>query len=277
MDSSVKCAKDVDSAVKLALEDLQLGIDEVDVTVLEEPSRGFFGIGQKLALVKVEKKKEAKEPPKETKKPEVKKEKKPEKPQAALEEKPKAAKAETLKRKKERAPRRAEREMQDLEPVIEKIPEDELIDVQDHAALKFLEEVTKEMGLDLDIKAKAGKETLYIDIQGKDSGTVIGKRGQTLDAIQYLTSLVVNKEQSGYTRVVIDAENYRAKREKTLELLAIRLAKKVGKTKRSIKLEPMNPYERKVIHATLQNHPYVTTRSEGQDPYRRVIIELKHK
>lgn len=277
MDSSVKCAKDVDSAVKLALEDLQLGIDEVDVTVLEEPSRGFFGIGQKLALVKVEKKKEAKEPPKETKKPEVKKEKKPEKPQATLEEKPKAAKAETPKRKKERAPRRAEREMQDLEPVIEKIPEDELIDVQDHAALKFLEEVTKEMGLDLDIKAKAGKETLYIDIQGKDSGTVIGKRGQTLDAIQYLTSLVVNKEQSGYTRVVIDAENYRAKREKTLELLAIRLAKKVGKTKRSIKLEPMNPYERKVIHATLQNHPYVTTRSEGQDPYRRVIIELKHK
>lgn len=277
MDSSVKCAKDVDSAVKLALEDLQLGIDEVDVTVLEEPSRGFFGIGQKLALVKVEKKKEAKEPPKETKKPEVKKEKKPEKPQAALEEKPKAAKAETPKRKKERAPRRAEREMQDLEPVIEKIPEDELIDVQDHAALKFLEEVTKEMGLDLDIKAKAGKETLYIDIQGKDSRTVIGKRGQTLDAIQYLTSLVVNKEQSGYTRVVIDAENYRAKREKTLELLAIRLAKKVGKTKRSIKLEPMNPYERKVIHATLQNHPYVTTRSEGQDPYRRVIIELKHK
>ena len=277
MDSSVKCAKDVDSAVKLALEDLQLGIDEVDVTVLEEPSRGFFGIGQKLALVKVEKKKEAKEPPKETKKPEVKKEKKPEKPQAALEEKPKAAKAETPKRKKERAPRRAEREMQDLEPVIEKIPEDELIDVQDHAALKFREEVTKEMGLDLDIKAKAGKATRYIDIQGKDSGTVIGKRGQTLDAIQYLTSLVVNKEQSGYTRVVIDAENYRAKREKTLELLAIRLAKKVGKTKRSIKLEPMNPYERKVIHATLQNHPYVTTRSEGQDPYRRVIIELKHK
>ena len=277
MDSSVKCAKDVDSAVKLALEDLQLGIDEVDVTVLEEPSRGFFGIGQKLALVKVEKKKEAKEPPKETKKPEVKKEKKPEKPQAALEEKPKAAKAETPKRKKERAPRRAEREMQDLEPVIEKIPEDELIDVQDHAALKFLEEVTKEMGLDLDIKAKAGKETLYIDIQGKDSGTVIGKRGQTLDAIQYLTSLVVNKEQSVYTLVVIDSENYRAKREKTLELLAIRLAKKVGKTKRSIKLEPMNPYERKVIHATLQNHPYVTTRSEGQDPYRRVIIELKHK
>ena len=162
-----------------------------------------------------------------------------------------------------------------FEPVIEKIPEENLTDVEDHAALKFLDEVTKEMGLDLSIKAKAGKETLYIDIQGKDSGTIIGKRGQTLDAIQYLTSLVVNKDQSDYTRVVVDAENYRAKREKTLELLANRLAKKVTKTKRSVKLEPMNPYERKVIHATLQNHPYVITRSEGQDPYRRVIIELK--
>ncbi len=168
-----------------------------------------------------------------------------------------------------------EREIQVTEPVIERIPEEELTEVQDHAALRFLEEVTKEMGLDLDIKAKAGKETLYIDIQGKDSGTIIGKRGQTLDAIQYLTSLVVNKEQSDYTRVVVDAENYRTKREKTLELLAIRLAKKVSKTKRSVKLEPMNPYERKVIHATLQSHPYVMTRSEGQDPYRRVIIELK--
>ena len=97
MDSSVKCAKDVDSAVKLALEDLQLGIDEVDVTVLEEPSRGFFGIGQKLALVKVEKKKEAKEPPKETKKPEVKKEKKPEKPVKPVEEKPVEKKADNDK------------------------------------------------------------------------------------------------------------------------------------------------------------------------------------
>lgn len=280
MDFSEKCAKDVDSAVKLALEDLQLSIDEVDVTVLEEPSRGFFGIGSKLALVRVEKKKKetkaTKEPLTETRKPEAKKERKPEKPQQEVSEaRPKVERTEAPKRRKERAPKRAEREMQDLEPVIERIPEEELKEVQDHAALRFLEEVTKEMGLDLDIKAKAGKETLYIDIQGKDSGTIIGKRGQTLDAIQYLTSLVVNKEQSDYTRVVVDAENYRTKREKTLELLAIRLAKKVSKTKRSVKLEPMNPYERKVIHATLQSHPYVTTRSEGQDPYRRVIIELK--
>ena len=276
MDFSEKWGTDVETAVKLALDDLKLTIDEVDVTVLEEPSRGFFGIGSKLALVRVEKKKELKEPPKETlKKPEPKKEKKFEKAQNTQENKPKAEKTEAPKRKKDRAPRRAEKETMVFEPVIEKIPEENLTDVEDHAAWKFLDEVTKEMGLDLSIKAKAGKETLYIDIQGKDSGTIIGKRGQTLDAIQYLTSLVVNKDQSDYTRVVVDAENYRAKREKTLELLANRLAKKVTKTKRSVKLEPMNPYERKVIHATLQNHPYVITRSEGQDPYRRVIIELK--
>lgn len=276
MDFSEKWGTDVETAVKLALDDLHLTREEVDVTVLEEPSRGFFGIGSKLALVRVEKKKELKEPPKETlKKPEPKREKKSEKAQNIQENKPKAEKTEAPKRRKEKAPKRAEKDIRISEPVMEAIPEENLIDVEDHAALKFLEEVTKEMGLDLSIKAKAGKETLYIDIQGKDSGTIIGKRGQTLDAIQYLTSLVVNKDQSDYTRVVVDAENYRAKREKTLELLANRLAKKVTKTKRSVKLEPMNPYERKVIHATLQNHPHVTTRSEGQDPYRRVIIELK--
>lgn len=276
MDFSEKWGTDVETAVKLALDDLHLTREEVDVTVLEEPSRGFFGIGSKLALVRVEKKKELKEPPKETlKKPEPKKEKKFEKVQNTQENKPKAEKTEAPKRRKEKAPKRAEKEIKIPEPVMEAIPEENLTDVEDHAALKFLEEVTKEMGLDLSIRAKAGKETLYIDIQGKDSGTIIGKRGQTLDAIQYLTSLVVNKDQSDYTRVVVDAENYRAKREKTLELLANRLAKKVTKTKRSVKLEPMNPYERKVIHATLQNHPHVTTRSEGQDPYRRVIIELK--
>ena len=182
----------------------------------------------------------------------------------------------TPKNRKERPNRKHnKREREPIAPVIEKIPDEELTVCTDHPALKFLEEVTKEMGLTLDITAKTGEESLYIDIQGNDSGTIIGKRGQTLDAIQYLTSLVVNKENQKYTRVVVDAENYRAKREKTLEKLALRLAGKVVKTKRSVKLEPMNPYERKVIHATLQNHPQVTTRSEGQDPYRRVIIELK--
>ena len=275
MDFSEKWGTDVDTAVQLALDDLKLTIDEVDVTVLEEPSRGFFGIGSKLALVRVEKKKTAKPEPAPV--PEKK-----EKPQQVQPEKVKSENTEKTERteapknKKERSNKKHnKKEREPIAPVIEKIPDEELTVCEDHVALKFLEEVTKEMGLTLDITAKTGEESLYIDIQGKDSGTIIGKRGQTLDAIQYLTSLVVNKENQNYTRVVVDAENYRAKREKTLEKLALRLAGKVARTKRSVKLEPMNPYERKVIHATLQNHPQVTTRSEGQDPYRRVIIELK--
>ena len=275
MDFSEKWGTDVDTAVQLALADLKLTIDEVDVTVLEEPSRGFFGIGSKLALVRVEKKKPAKPEPAPA--PEKK-----EKPQQVQPEKVKSENTEKTERteaprnKKERSNKKHnKKEREPIAPVIEKIPDEELTVCEDHVALKFLEEVTKEMGLTLDITAKTGADSLYIDIQGKDSGTIIGKRGQTLDAIQYLTSLVVNKENHNYTIVVVDAENYRAKREKTLEKLALRLAGKVARTKRSIKLEPMNPYERKVIHATLQNHPQVTTRSEGQDPYRRVIIELK--
>lgn len=292
MDFSEKWGTDIDTAVQLALADLKLTIDEVDVTVLEEPSRGFFGIGSKLALVRVEKKKTVKEEPAPA--PAAEKSEKPAKAHAAKTqpekhnenrvEKAQSEKTEAPKNKKEKSNRKRnnsrrdrdrEKDREPIAPVIEKVPDEELTVCEDHEALRFLNEVTKEMGLTLEITAKTGKDSLYIDIQGKDSGTIIGKRGQTLDAIQYLTSLVVNKEQQNYTRVVVDAENYRAKREKTLEKLALRLASKVTKTKRSVKLEPMNPYERKVIHATLQNHPTVTTRSEGQDPYRRVIIELK--
>ena len=131
------------------------------------------------------------------------------------------------------------------------------------------------MGLDLKMTARADETHVHIDISGDDSRTIIGKRGQTLDAIQYLTSLVVNKGHKDYVKVVIDAEHYRSRREKTLEQLAERLARKAVHTGRSIRLEPMNPYERKVIHATLQHDPKVTTRSEGQDPFRRVVIELK--
>ena len=130
------------------------------------------------------------------------------------------------------------------------------------------------MGLHLSFKAEMNDENIYIDISGKDTGTIIGKRGQTLDAIQYLTSLVINKNRDSYMRVVLDAENYRHKRKKTLENLADRLAGKVARTGKRVRLEPMNPYER-IIHAKLQNDERVITRSEGEEPYRRVIIELK--
>lgn len=257
MDFSEKWGTDVDTAVNLALVDLKLTIDEVDVTVLEEPSRGFFGIGSKLALVRVEKKKPIIEEKKVEKNinTEIKKEIKKE-----------------IKTEDEINNESVNESVNDINEVI---PSENLEICEDHVALSFLKEVTEQMGLNLNISAKQDDENVYLDIQGKDSGTIIGKRGQTLDAIQYLTSLVVNKGQDNYVRVVVDAENYRSKREKTLIQLANRLAEKVVKSNKSVRLEPMNPYERKVIHATLQNHDKVLTRSEGQDPYRRVIIELK--
>ena len=254
---SEKWGTDVKTAVDLALADLRLTIDEVDVTVLEEPSRGFFGIGSKLAKVRVEKKKVV---PQEEEKPAAPVEKTEEKPAS----KPEPAKV------CEKKP-----EKNNVAETHSEVISDDMETTEDHIALSFLKEVTEQMGLDIDISAKANDTNVFVDIHGKDSGTIIGKRGQTLDAIQYLTSLVVNKDHDDYVRVVVDAENYRSKREVTLENLANRLASKVVRTKRSVKLEPMNPHERKVIHATLQNHPRVKTRSEGQEPYRRVIIELK--
>ena len=131
------------------------------------------------------------------------------------------------------------------------------------------------MGLDVQIEGFRNDECNYIEIKGQDSRVVIGKRGQTLDALQYLTNLVSNKGTEEYRRVIIDVEGYRSRREKTLEQLAVKLAKKVLSTGRSARLEPMNPYERKVIHATLQHLDGVTTKSEGEEPYRRVIIERK--
>ncbi len=268
MDVTEKWGDDVDSAVELALEDLKLTRDQVEITVLEEPSRGFFGIGSKLALVRVEKKKE-KSAAAESKQEKV------EKPEVRMPEK-KAPVKEPKKpvQRKPEAPvetvRSSRLDELDFHKNMDNLPV-----CEDHPAIEFLKEVTEQMGLKLEMVVRADDNNVYVDIQGADSGTIIGKRGQTLDAIQYLTSLVVNKGQDNYVKVVVDAENYRAKRERTLEQLANKLAGKVVRTKRTVKLEPMNPYERKVIHATLQDNPRVTTRSEGQDPYRRVVIELK--
>lgn len=253
MDFSEKWGKDVDEAVRLALLELKLPIEEVDITVLEESSKGFFGLGSKLAKVRVEKKVPGQ---KAEQKPEQKPEPKPVKNEEKSEPKPELKKP----------PKRTDIER----------PKD-LVPTDDHPAVAFVKELAENMNLTIDIKAAKNDDSIYIDIEGKDAGTIIGKRGQTLDAIQYLASLVANKEKEKdkYTRVVIDAESYRNKREKTLEQLADRLAGKVIKTRRSVRLEPMNPYERKIIHARLQGNAKVTTRSEGEEPYRRVVIELK--
>lgn len=142
---------------------------------------------------------------------------------------------------------------------------------------KFLNDVFSAMKLEVDMKISVNEENRYVDIElsGEEMGILIGKRGQTLDSLQYLVSLVVNKECDNYFRVKLDTENYRQRRRETLENLAKNLAYKVKRTRRSVSLEPMNPYERRVIHSTLQNDRNVTTKSEGEEPFRHVVISFK--
>ena len=144
-------------------------------------------------------------------------------------------------------------------------------------AKTFLRDVFEAMKLEVvvNIKYDEAERNMDIDLSGDDMGVLIGKRGQTLDSLQYLVSLVVNKDAENYIRVKVDTENYRERRKETLENLAKNIAYKVKKTKKSVSLEPMNPYERRIIHSALQNDKYVSTHSEGEEPFRRVIVTLK--
>ena len=134
-----------------------------------------------------------------------------------------------------------------------------------------------EMKVSIAVTVDEDEKTVNVDLSGDDMGVLIGKRGQTLDSLQYLTSFVVNKETDEYYRVKVDTENYRERRQETLEKLARNIAAKVKRTRRAVSLEPMNPYERRIIHSTLQNDRYVVTRSDGEEPYRHVIISLKKR
>ncbi len=144
-------------------------------------------------------------------------------------------------------------------------------------AKDFLKEVFDAMNMIVvvDVKYDEINNSLNIDLSGDEMGVLIGKRGQTLDSLQYLVSLVVNKDSEEYVRVKVDTEDYRRRRKETLENLAKNIAYKVKRTKRSVSLEPMNPYERRIIHSALQNDRYVTTHSEGEEPFRRVVVTLK--
>lgn len=296
MKYSEKWGDSIDNAVELALAELKLTRDQVEVTVLEEPSRGFFGLGSKLAKVRVEEKKDETPAPEEGE---------------ALREEREPARADRVvkregdkeilielcgvdeapvqeRRPSRRSGRRGVRKsdvQRQIKPAAESFsfgaarifgerPAD-LELKEDHPARIFLSDIIDEMGLDVNITVSANADSVFVDVEGPDAGTVIGKRGKTLDALQYLTSLVVNKNEQEYIKVVIDAEGYRQKREIALEKLALRLADKARKTDRSVRLEPMNPYERKVIHTALQKVEGVATKSEGEEPYRRVVIEPK--
>ena len=294
-DSVEKWGDDIDSAVELALRDLKLTRDEVIVTVLEEPSKGFLGLfGSKLARVKVERK------PAEEKKPEKKEE--PAIPEQDLDpelEKDLELEAEyggamdsfekipprTPKKSPAKHTNRDGKNKKHKEPNIPKMmtkftlteEDTDAVPAQDAPAVKFVEKIAETMSLNLHCEAGILDSTLYINLVGPDVGSLIGKRGQTMDAIQYLSSIVQNKDGEKHIRVIINAEKYREKREKTLQLLARKMADKAVRVGKNVRLEPMNPYERKVIHSTLQYNPRVTTRSEGVEPNRRVIIELVKK
>ncbi|CDF58966.1 RNA-binding cell elongation regulator Jag/EloR [Thermobrachium celere] len=150
---------------------------------------------------------------------------------------------------------------------------------KDYAALakSFLRDVLDKMGVKCEIHIKDEDDILKINLVGQRLGVLIGHRGETLDALQFLVGLVINKDnqENEHKKVILDAENYRKKREEILIGLAKKLAYKVQKTNRCVKLEPMNPYERRIIHSALQDHPYVTTYSEGEEPFRKVVIDLK--
>ena len=287
---SEKWGVDVETAVGLALKDLKLERDEVEVEILEESSSGFLGIGSKLAKVRVT----AKEDKTSSKEkatfddidailaglPENTSSKLPDEVRAEYDKYEAEEREDARKREKALAKNKkgnkSKNKKYDLSVEDTMLYEVKKLDpVEGHPVETFLKDIADKMGINLSFSVKEGDELVFVEITGKDTGTIIGKRGATLDAVQCLASYVVNKDKNKYVRVILDAENYRSKREKTLVNLANRLAGKVERTRRSVTLEPMNPYERKVIHCTLQNHPRVKTRSEGKDPYRKVTIELK--
>jgi spoIIIJ-associated protein len=149
-----------------------------------------------------------------------------------------------------------------------------LNDDPESRAVDFLTKVFEKMNLEAEITAALDDKTLNVSIEGKDMALLIGRRGQTLDSLQYLVSLVVNKDSEDYIRVMLDTENYRVKREETLVKLAHKLAHKAKQYRKDIMLEPMNPYERRIIHSALQSNSHVSTRSEGDEPFRKVVISV---
>ena len=241
----------------------------------EAPKAAAKPEAPKAEAPKAEAKPEVKpEAPKAEAKPEKKPEKKPEAPKPPRERKPRPPRpAREEGEKRDFAPMAPAETFAPTEPPVIH-PED----TPAGRAQKFLMDVTDRMGVKVDVYVDDSKaDNLSIHMIGDTLGILIGRRGETLDALQYLTSLQVNKGREGYIRVTLDTENYRAKREDSLRRLAQRMANRAVKTGRKVVLEPMNPYERRVLHTALQNHPAVTTHSEGEEPNRRVVIMLKNQ
>ncbi len=245
----ITTGKNIDEAIEAAAQELGVDRDDVSVEIMDTPSRGFLGLGGSLAKVRVwigEDEEEVVAPVAEDK-PAVKEEKKGKKLFA--------------REKKEEA----------------KVESDD--DDVAARAKTYFEELCTIMGLkDISVVCtEVENKTLRVALNGNGLGVLIGKRGETMYALQYLASLALNKKEGQFTRIELDIEGYRAKRTEALEKLALRMADKAVKQKRNVALEYMQAYERRVIHATLQGHAYVTTRSVGEDPFRKVIITYNQK
>ena len=263
-------AKTLDDAITEALVQLGVTSDRLDYIVVEKGSEGFLGIGRKQAVIKARRKREEKpvEETVEESKVEtpVKEEVKPEK---KTEKKPAKEHSHTKKNVREEKPEVKSEPKKEVE--IAKV-EPQTIETCE----KFIYDVMNAMGMD-DVKVTSVVDeegALSINMEGSNMGILIGKRGQTLDSLQYLTNRVANKMQDGYVRVKLDTEDYRRRRKETLENLAKNIASKVKRTRKTVSLEPMNPYERRIIHSALQSDPAVSTHSEGEEPYRRVVVTL---
>ena len=279
MDYITVTAKTLDDAITDALVQLGVTSDQLDYEVIEKGSAGFLGIGVKQAVIKARKKVEEPEVKEEPVK-EEKKDTEPVKDHAGHTEKPAKEKKHKNKHKKEEKP--AEVKEEPVKEEKESRKEIQLGKVEDQtieACEKFVADVMQAMGMeDVKVTSCVDEEgALSINMEGPNMGILIGKRGQTLDSLQYLTNRVANKMQDGYVRVKLDTEDYRRRRKETLENLAKNIAGKVKRTRRTVVLEPMNPYERRIIHSALQFDPAVTTHSEGEEPYRKVVVTLVRK
>ena len=305
MRSIEKTGKRTEDAISAGLKELGCDLSDVTIDILDAGSPGLFGMFGRLAKVRLTVNEEESglefdmpEFSLDSKKPKGEKQT-PKAPKASV--RPEESKAEKKSRRsetaaapseaqqdrpeaprKEEAPksRRASKREPD-EPAAEKpdetfVPTDPAtLSETGRIAYDFLKNLTEKMGVNVAIQVREEENHLSVAMMGDTLGILIGRRGDTLDALQYLTSLLINKNREDYMRVSLDTENYRAKREEALTKLALRMANRARKTGRRVTMEPMNPYERRVLHSALQGHPFVTTHSEGEEPYRRVIITLK--
>ena len=279
MDYITVTAKTLDDAITDALVQLGVTSDQLDYEVIEKGSAGFLGIGVKQAVIKARKKVEEPEVKEEPVK-EEKKDTEPVKDHAEHTEKPAKEKKHKNKHKKEEKPAEVKEEpVKEEKEARKEIQLGKVGDETIEACEKFVADVMQAMGMeDVKVTSCVDEEgALSINMEGPNMGILIGKRGQTLDSLQYLTNRVANKMQDGYVRVKLDTEDYRRRRKETLENLAKNIAGKVKRTRRTVVLEPMNPYERRIIHSALQSDPAVTTHSEGEEPYRKVVVTLVRK